>query len=93
MYNTNVVYLSDEQRLFPFQLPLKRIGYFPGYFEQKEPDQPAKRNFFVPNDQFEVTLRLTYPEKRFVQTINGTEYINSFPHVMLKCPGIGRAHV
>ena len=93
MYNYNVVYLSDEQRLFPFPYPLKRIGYFPGCFELNEPGQPAKRNFFVPHDQFEITLRLTYPEKRLTQIINGTEYINSFPHVMLKCPGTQFSYV
>ena len=87
MHNAQVVYLSDEQRLFPFSFPLKRIGYFPGHFDFKEPNQPEERTFYMPKDQFEITLRLTYPEKRFVQTINGTKYINSFPHVMLKCPG------
>ena len=93
MNNTHIVYLSDEQRLFPFSYPLKRIGYFPGDFDYKDPNQPEERTFFVPKDQFEITLRLTYPKKRFVQTINGTKYINSFPHVMLKCPGTQFSYV
>ena len=93
MNNVNVIYLTDEQRLFPFLFPLKRIGYYPGIFELKDPGIPDERSYVVPKDQFELSLRLTYPEKRIVQTINGTKYINSFPHVMLKCPGTQFSYV
>jgi hypothetical protein len=33
MHNNHLVYLTNEQRLFPFPYPLKRIAYFPGIFD------------------------------------------------------------
>ena len=87
MHNNHLVYLTNEQRLFPFPYPLKRIAYYPGIFDQNEPNQPEERTYFCPNDQFEITLRLTYPKKKLNQIINGTKYTNTFPHVMVKLPG------
>lgn len=87
MKSTHVVYLTEEQRLFPFPFPLKRIGYYPGNFNLQDPELPDERTFFIPKDRFEITLRLTYPQKKLIQKIRGIKYSNTFPHVMLKCPG------
>ena len=87
MQYNHLVYLTNEQRLFPFPYALKRIAYYSGNFDLQEPNLPEKRTYLVPKDQFELTFRLTYPEKKLTQFINGTKYVNTFPHVMIKLPG------
>lgn len=78
--------LDETERLFQFPYPLKAAGYYPG--ELNVDDYPPMReNTFYFRDEYQFSLRLTSPVQTIRNIIDGEEYINTFPHVIMKCPG------
>lgn len=78
--------LDETERLFSFPFPLKAAGYYPGELNVED-YPPMKENMFYFRDEYQFSLRLTSPVQTLCNVINGVEYINTFPHVIMKCPG------
>ena len=78
--------LNETERLFAFPYPLDAIGYYPGGTEA-DSSLRGKDSVFYFRDEYQFSLRLTGNVEKIRNNINGEEYINTFPHVILKCPG------
>lgn len=86
MDNQIRISLDETERLFSFPYPLKAVGYYPGNLEKEDSPQNKNRIFYF-RDEYQFSLRLTGPVEKIKNNINGIEYTNTFPHVIVKCPG------
>jgi len=77
--------MEESERMFRFPYPLRKIGYY------LENSNSVRRKWAAPitfrRDEYQFALRMTSICSGMSQTINGKKYDNTFPHVILKCPG------
>ena len=78
--------LKENERLFAFPYPVETIGYYHGSTEENR-EIYGENTIYYFRDEYQFSLRLTGNVEKIKNNVNGVEYVNTFPHVILKCPG------